>query len=565
MRLALFHACAVVCIGLALVTPVTAQDEKPASPPLPPRVGVDAPPASITLEDAIRTTLEQNHDVEIAKLEIESAQEGVVSAEGAFDIHLLPTFQYERATTPTTSAIGGAATGSLSQRDLSGGLGLRGRTPWLGSHFTVDLSGSRLVTNNSFARVNPQFPTSFAATYTQPLLRNSTIDAERRQILLARRAIDLTDAQLAQVTMEQLTLIEQAFWELTFAVGNVSVQSDGLNQARAQVSSNERQVQAGTLAVIDVVEAQTQVATLEQSLASAQESLTEAENRLKSLMLSDRESPMWNQPLVPSVTKDREVPTMEVAEAVRVALGNRPELASLAAQTAQNEVDQRYFRDQARPQVDLVGSYTLSGLAGTFAAAAANPLQNANDAALLARLNDLSQRAGLDPLVTPVATGNALPDFLQGGAGSSLANLVENRFPTALVQLQVDLPFRNRTAEGNEARAAIEGRELQLRRRQLEQAVEADIRNALQRVRSAEQRLRSAGSAQRNAREQYDSERRRFESGLSTVFLVLQRQTALVTAQGQELRARADLNEAVALFDRAIGNTLTQHGVTLQR
>jgi HAE1 family hydrophobic/amphiphilic exporter-1 len=265
------------------------------------------------------------------------------------------------------------------------------------------------------------------------------------------------------------------------------------------------------------------------------------------------------------VTKDREVPTMDVAEAVRVALGNRPELASLAAQTAQNEVDQRYFRDQARPQVDLVGSYTLSGLAGTFAAAAANPLQNANDAALLARLNDLSQRAGLDPLVTPPATGNALPDFLQGGAGSSLANLVENRFPTALVQLQVDLPLRNRTAEGNEARAAIEGRELQLRRRQLEQAIEADVRNALQRVRSAEQRLRSAGSAQRNAREQYDSERRRFESGLSTVFLVLQRQTALVTAQGQELRARADLNEAVALFDRAIGNTLTQHGVTLQR
>ncbi|HEX5109721.1 MAG TPA: TolC family protein [Vicinamibacterales bacterium] len=565
MRSVPLHLCAVVFVFLSSLVRVAAQEEKPASHPLPPRVGVDAAPASITLEEAIRTALEQNHDVEIARLGVEESQQGVVGAEGAFDLHLMPTFEYERATTPTTSAIGGAATGSLAQRDVSGGLGLAGRTPWLGSQFTVDLSGSRTVTNNSFARVNPQFPTAFAFTYTQPLLRNATIDAERRQILLARRAVDLNDAQLAQVTMEQLSLIEVAFWELTFAVGNVSVQNDALQQARAQVSSNERQVQAGTLAVIDVVEAQTQVATLEQSLASAQESLTEAENRLKNLMLADRESPMWDQPLVPSMTMDRDVPTMAVADAVRIALANRPELASLTAQTAQNEVDQRYFRNQMRPQIDLTGSYALAGLAGTLKPAVSSPLQNASDAALLARLNDLSQRAGLEPLPAASATGTTLPDFLQGGPGSSLTNLIENRFPTALVQLQVDLPLRNRIAESNQARSVIQGRELQLRRRQLEQSVEADVRNALQRVRSAKQRLRSAGSAQRNAREQYDSERRRFESGLSTVFLVLQRQTALVTAQGQELRARADLNEAVALFDRAIGTTLTEHGVTLQR
>jgi HAE1 family hydrophobic/amphiphilic exporter-1 len=185
---------------------------------------------------------------------------------------------------------------------------------------------------------------------------------------------------------------------------------------------------------------------------------------------------------------------------------------------------------------------------------------------LLARLNELSLRAGLEPLVTTPGSGgggSSVPPVLQGGLGTSLGNLFAQRFPTVLVQMQLDLPLGNRTAEGNLARARIEGEQIDRRRRQLEQTIASEVRNALQRVASARQRLTSASSAQRSAREQYDSERRRFDSGLSTVFLVLQRQTALVTAQGQELRARADQNQAVALFDRAIGATLTQHGVSL--
>jgi outer membrane protein TolC len=129
--------------------------------------------------------------------------------------------------------------------------------------------------------------------------------------------------------------------------------------------------------------------------------------------------------------------------------------------------------------------------------------------------------------------------------------------------VQVELPIRNRTARANVARGLIERRQLERRRDQTEQIVEADVRDALQAVESSRSRLEAASSARRNAQEQYESERRRFESGLSTVFLVLQRQTALVTAQGQEVRARTELNQAVALFDRATGGTLARYGVAL--
>jgi outer membrane protein len=556
----------VVVAVLALSARMAAQDTVSAIQATPPpRIGVDTqPPETLTLDAVIRTALEHNQDVAIARLQLDASRQDVRAAEGAYDPHLSPTLFYQRATTPTVSSIGGSATGSLAQREASGDLQLSGLTPWLGSHFTIDFGASRLATNNQFARVNPQFPASLGFSFTQPLLRNASIDLERREILLARRAVDLTDAQLTQVTMDQLSMIEQAYWELAYAVGNVSVQLDALTQARAQVASNERQAQTGTLAAIDVVEAQTQVATFEQDLANAQLALTQAETRLKSLILSDQQSPMWDRALVPSVPADRTPPAMSVADAIRLALANRPELAGLAAQEAQNTIDQRFFRNQAKPRVDLVGTYTLAGLAGTLVTTGGSGGPNPSDAALLARLNDLSVRAGLDPLPIAPSTGSGLPDFLQGSLGSSLANVLQQRFPTVLVQLQLDVPLGNRTAQANSARAVIDGRAIAARRTQLEQSIEAEVRNALQQVRSAGQRVQSAGSAQRSAREQYESERRRFDAGLSTVFLVLQRQTTLVAAQGQELRARADLNQAIAVFDRATGATLTQHNVAIE-
>ncbi len=160
-------------------------------------------------------------------------------------------------------------------------------------------------------------------------------------------------------------------------------------------------------------------------------------------------------------------------------------------------------------------------------------------------------------------TTSTVPPFLVGSYGTSLNNLFAARFPTAVVQLQMDLPLRNTAARANLARTAIEAAQIVRQREQLQQAIEADVRNALQAVASSQQRLDAAASARRNASEQYESERRRFESGLGTVFLVLQRQTALVTAQAQELRARTDLNQAIALLDRAVGGTLDSHGVRI--
>jgi HAE1 family hydrophobic/amphiphilic exporter-1 len=557
---------AVVLAGLIWLPLASARihaQEPPSPVVLPPRVGVSAAPRSLTLDDAIRLTLEQNNDVSIARLETNLAQEDIRAAQGVFDPRLIPALTYQKATSASASAIGGAVNGAVDTDQFAGTLALEGRTPWAGGRYSVDFTSSRLKSGNQFARLNPQFPSSFGASYIQPLFRGRRIDAERRQILLARRAADLTDAQLTQVVMDQLTLVEEAYWNLVFAARNLEVQTQALAQAQAQVTSNERQSQGGTLAPIDVVEAATQASNFRRAVASAQQALTEAENRLKSLMAANRTVEIWNQALTPTDIADRPVPALTLEEAMQLAIARRPELAALDTLRAQNDIDQEFFRDQARPQVDLVGSYTLSGLAGGALTSTGNPLGGgASDAAILARLNDLSIQAGLIPLDTPPPpTGATVPDFFVGGYGASLSNILARRFPTALVQLQMDLPIGNTAARANIARSGIAATQIARRRQQLEQAIEVEVRNALQAVRSSQDRLSASSSARRNALEQYESERRRFESGISTVFLVLERQTALVTAQAEELRARADLNQAVAFLDRAVGNTLERHGV----
>ena len=297
----------------------------------------------LSLDEAVRMTLEQNNDVSIARLDTALARQDIRAAEGLYDPHFSPSLSYQHATTPTVSTVGGGTNGQLKTNQFFGGLDFNGRSPWAGGLFSTSFTSTRLATSSSVSRLNPQFPSALIGSYVQPLFRGRSIDAERRQILISRKAADLTDWQLTQVVMDQITLVEQAYWDLAFAARNLEVQSTALSQAQNQVESNERQVGAGTLAPIDVVEAQTQVANFQQTVATAQFTLTAAENRLKTLMLMNRHADLWNQPLLPTDRADRQVATLPLAQAMDLALRRRPELSAIETAREQNEIDRRYL------------------------------------------------------------------------------------------------------------------------------------------------------------------------------------------------------------------------------
>jgi HAE1 family hydrophobic/amphiphilic exporter-1 len=253
-------------------------------------------------------------------------------------------------------------------------------------------------------------------------------------------------------------------------------------------------------------------------------------------------------------------PDISLPEAMKLALDNRPELQQSNLARDINEIDQRYFRDQTKPQVDLVGSYGMVGLAGTTTTSV-NPLANST-AELRDRVNRLSALNGL-PLLPDQPPAQLAP-FLLGGYPQSLDNLLLNRFNNFRVGVSVSLPLRNRTAEAQLGRSLVEGQRLTTQREQLEESIQVDVRNALQVVKSAEARLRAAAANRVASEQQYDSEKRKLDAGQSTVFLVLDRQTALTTARGNELRAQTDLNKAIAELQRATGNALTVNSIVVR-
>lgn len=545
--------------------PVAPNFEAPSRPlPSAERVGVDvADQLPLTLNEAIALALQNNNDIDGSRINVEIAEFNLNAARGVYDPIFSSESYYETRTTPTSSTISGGANGSVTQKDLTGAMRLGGFSPFAGGNYQLDFSSTRLNTTNQNATLNPQFPTAFTFTYAQPLLRGLRFDNNRRTIEIAKKNLSLTDAQFRQRAIEVISQVEQSYWDLVFALRNLQVQIDAVKQARVQVESNQRLVAQGVLAPIDIVAANTQVTTFEQNVYTAQESVTRAENTLKTLILAERTAALWSRPLTPITPVSLEPPRVPLEQAVKAAIDNRPELSQLQTSAEINQIDTRFFRDQSKPQVDLVGTYTSVGLAGSTVTPTINPNTSANTQ-LRTRVNELSTLAGLTPLDTTTGTTSTVNSNLVGGYPKSLSNLLGNDYPTYRVGVRVELPFRNRTAQANLGRSLAEGRRIVNLRAQQEQLIEADVRNATQTLRSAEARLASAAASRSSAEQQYESEQRQFKAGTTTVFLVLQRQNELLAARGRELQAQTDLNKAIAEFQRATGNTLGANNVSVR-
>ncbi len=543
-----------------------AQDTPTQVPPvrpfrLPARIGVFGD-AQITLQQALAMALANNKDITASRIDREIAGYNLTGARGLYDPTVGAVSQFLKQENPVASSLGGSATGAVLNRTWQTDPTVSGSTPWLGGSYHVDFSSQRAYTNNSFATLNPQYPTALVFQYTQPLLRNLFYDQNRHTIDVAKKNQSLSNEQFRQRVMQVVQQTEQAYWELFYAYNNLQVQLDSVDIARMQDESNRRQQEQGLLAPIDVVAAQTQLANFELNAYSAQTSLTQAENNLKTLMLEGRTSALWASALIPVTPPDSTAPVTPLTDAVNQALADRPEVAEVQINGEINQRDTRYFREQIKPQVDLVASYTRNGLAGPlFVQTGPNPI-TASFGPLLDRLNTLSASAGLDPIV--LSGGSPTPALLVGGYGQSLNNLFAGDFPTTQIQLKVSLPIRNRAAEANLSTSIAQSRRIQNQREQVEQGIEADVRNSMQLMQSAELRLGAARVQRESAEEQYNSEQRQFRAGTSTLFLVQQRQTTMISARSQERRAQSDLGEAISAFELATASILRQHNINLQ-
>jgi HAE1 family hydrophobic/amphiphilic exporter-1 len=535
------------------------------------RVGVDMTEQKpMTLRDTLRLALENNKDIEVTRKNVRIAEFDLKGANGFYEPHFSGTSYYERTVTPSTSFFGGGPNGSTTQTNWVNSARLEGALRGQGTTYKAELNNSNINTNNLFTTLNPLFVTNVSFSVIQPLLRGRRFDTQRRNIEVAKKNLSLSDTQFRQKTIEIIASVQRAYWDLTFALRNLQIQRDAVRDAKDQLAHNKRLRDEGQLAPIDVVAVETQVANFELGVYDALDNVNKAENVLKGLIAPNKNDAIWSVALVPVDPVENYAPATRLDEALAAALQNRPEIQQNDIAKEINKLDVRLFRDQNKPQVDFTASYALNGTAGSLTSST-SPFSSSSQASLdkineiILKLNP-SLAANQQITILPPPVPGTLPGNLVGGYSDVFGNIFANRYPTLRLGVQFNLPFfGNQTAKAQLGHSLVEGEKIQTQREQLEQVIQVDVRNALQTMRTAEARLRSAAIARENSEKQYDSEKRKLDEGQSTIFLVLERQTALANARGVELRAQTDLNKAIADLQRATGNSLTANNIDVRK
>ncbi len=558
--------------------PVIPQFQARPLPPVPSltRLGVGSETISLSMNDAVKRALENNNDIEVARDDVRFAETQLRALEGVFDPVFAITPTYDKRISPQQSSLGGGSVTSTTTYSWSPSVqkqfGKGG-----GSYF-LQFQNSHTNTSNSFSLLNPFYSSNLSLQFNQPLLRDRSIDNNRRQIRIQRKRLDQSDADFRQRTIDVITRVQQAYWELVFALRDQQNNLANLNLSRESLRNVEAQIAAGAKAPLERAEVQTELANRETALYSAIQAVAIAENNLKVLIFKDPRNPEWSAQLTPTDTPKFDTNPVNLPDALKAARDNRPELRRLRLQNDINDIDISFFKNQTKPQVDITGTVALTGLAGarviqpgTVAPGTLVPIIGPDtltdpNAFLFDQIRRSLNALGLTvPDIPTVATPNNGPtSTLIGGYGQDLRNLFGGDTRNITVGVALSFPFKNKTAEANLAGARIQKEQLQASVRSQEQIIEVDVRNSAQAVESARQRVLSAREARTNAEMQLEGEQRLYQVGRSTTFLLFQRENALANARASELRAETDYNKALADLQRATSTTLRVNNVVVE-
>lgn len=509
--------------------------------PLPPvpqikRLGTNGGVISLSLNDAVRVGLENNNDIDIARDEVRFAETNLRALRGIYDPVFTVTPVLDYSVSPTSNLLGGSRSnpGQVRQTDFLINSSVTQLITRGGGSYSAFFNNLHRSTDSSLTALDPYNSTSLGVTFTQPLFRNLRIDRARRDIRVQRRRIEQADADFRRKTIETVTDIQQAYWNLVFALREQQNRLNNIELVREQYRTVEGRIKEGHSAPLERVQVEAELARQEAELLGATRDVTVAENKLKLLILPSSLIPEWSAEIIPTDKPQVDFAPVNLDDTLKDARENRQELARLKTEQEINALDRKYLRDQTKPRVDLSATLATTGLAG-------NPVPGA---------------------FVP-NTNQSLPDRYTGGYGQTLGNLFGFETRSVVIGVTIEIPFRNRTAREQLAGAEIRQKQLESSTRSLEQTVEMEVRNAAQDLETARETVLRTREARRASEIQLAGEQQLFRNGNSTTFLVFERTNQLINARTSELRAETEYNTALANLQRATGTTLRAMNITL--
>jgi outer membrane protein len=442
-----------------------------------------------------------------------------------------------------------------------------------GTSFTTSWNNTRGSTSPTADLLNPQVTSTLTATVSQQLLNGCCFAVNRRNIIIAKNNRKIADLVFMQQAITTVTNTITAYWELVYARENVKVEQQAVAVSQKLYNDNKKQLEIGTMAPLDVTRAESELASDQGNLLVAQTTQLQDEQVLKNAISKNPlATNLINVEIIPLdlPTRPEAIEAASFEDAIKEAFTKRPDVLQEVYNLKNAEVDMKATANALLPLLTLTGQYVSNGLAGNFITTGPEvttigpstiPVVDANG-------NPVSVPGATPgtqvPIFVPTVTTTAAPTgVVHKGFGNAQNQIFSNDFPEYAIGLNLTLPLRNRAAQATNVRAILTKRQVEAQTLEIKNAALLDVRNTFIALEQDRARVDAAVKGRQLQQETFDAEQKKYQLGASTVYLVIQTQRDLVTAQGTELRALADLVEAKANYERAVGRTLETNRVTI--
>lgn len=488
------------------------------------------PTMPLTIDQAVKLALEHNLDIAVESLNPRTFDFSIAALEAGYRPTLTSGFNNgNRITLPNSQLTG--VTDKLETASVSWSSGMTQNFKRFGSSASVTFNNQRQDSSNLFATRNPSYTSSISAAFVQPLLRGFKTDGTRSQLVVTKINQEISEITLRATITNTLANVRNAYWDLVYANQAVDVTRRSLELADKLVEDNKTRVEIGTMAPIDVVQAEAEAANRRQVLAQVEATLRTAELALKRLLVSGTDDVVWRSTLNPIDRPTFKAEPIDVTAAVRTALDKRTDLSQARKQLATNDINLKQLVNLTMPALDVTATYGLSGLGGTQFA-----------------------RSGLGGVVTKI---------VPGGYTDALGNLRSFDAPNWNIALNLSYPIGASAADANLARARLQQQQTQAQLKQLELQVATEVTNAALQVQNSLHRVEAANAARELSQRRLEAEQSKFDVGMTTNFFVVQAQRDLSDAQNTELRAQLDYRKALVDFERVQETSLSRAGITV--
>jgi len=502
-----------------------------------PKVGLYSPVASVkkhpsslvlSLKDAIIRTLSNNISIQVESFNNKIKKESVAESLSEFDATLGLELSTGRKTQQLASAF--SSPNRMENDNDNWDLSLSQKLI-TGANYQFDFTNNRNKTNSETAGLNPSYRSEFQLSLTQPLLKNFGIDLNKSNVHIANNKVDISENEFKTKVIAVVSEIENTYWDFVFSLKDLEVKQKSLERAKDLQRLVKSQVLVGTLAPIETLQAESEVASREEFLLTAQDAIEDNQDKLKNILNIEFLSSEGLRPIYPSTPANIIIEEIDIKESMKMALANRPDYLGKKKDLENKDILVKYQENQIYPSVDLVGSMGLNGLSGEAITIAAGTFQGTS------------------------AFG--------GSYGNSLTDSLSTNYYDWEIGVKFSYPLGNRAAKSKLSTSRLEKAQLILDIKDLEREIILDIREAVRQLKTDSKRIKAATVAKQLAEEKLKAEEKKFEVGLSTSFNVLEFQEDLAEAQSNEIKTILDYKQSRIRFRRSTASTLKYHDVTL--